>query len=94
MLLVFLLKAKVEGVVLLELCYFLKTLPFDELSHGPAIRQFHEVALEIVVSEAKVEILLWVIVHLLQFEIHHLTEVLVEGDVDCGSVWVQHVVVL
>jgi hypothetical protein len=94
LLLVFLLEAEVEGVILLEFCYFLKALSFDELSHGSAVCEFHEVAFEVIIGEAEVEILLWVIVHLFQFEIDHLSEVLVEGDIDGGCVRVQHIVVL
>lgn len=88
------LDAEAEGVILLELRYFLKSLSFDKLPHGAAVRQFHKVAFEVIIGEAEVEVLFWVVLHLLQLGIDHLSEILVDIDVDSGSVRIEGIVVL
>lgn len=88
------LETETESVILLELRYLLKSLSLDELPHGAAISQLHEIALEVIIGESEVEVLFWVVLHLLQLSIDHFSKILVDIDVDSGGVGVESVVVL
>ncbi len=72
----------------------MEPLSFDELPHGAAVGELHDIAFEVVVGEAEVEILFGVVLHLLQLSVDDLTEVLVNVNVDCWSVRIKQVVVL
>jgi hypothetical protein len=80
------LQAEAEGVILLELRDLFQSLSLDELPHGAAVSQLHEVALEVIISESEVEVLFWVVLHLLQLGIDHLSEIFVDVDVDSRCV--------
>lgn len=66
-----LLYPEVKAIVLLKLQDLLQSLPLDELPHSPAVRNLQQVGLEVIVSEAKVEELFGVVLHLLEFHLDH-----------------------
>lgn len=66
-----LLHPEVKAIILLKLQDLLQSLPLDELPHSPAVRNLQQVGLEVIVSEAKVEELLGVVLHLLEFHLDH-----------------------
>jgi hypothetical protein len=95
--LIVLLEAEAECVALLELGYFLKTLPFDKFTDGSAVGKLHEIGLEIVIGEAEVEELLRVVLHLLQLQINHSSKVLsdiLSSQVNSSSIGVEILIVL
>lgn len=51
------------GVILLELHYLLQPLLLDEDSQRPAIGDFHNVGLEVVIGESEIEISLWILLN-------------------------------
>lgn len=66
-----LLHPEVKAVILLKLQDLLQSLPLDELPHSPAVSNLQQVGLEVIVSEAKVEKLLGVVLHLLELHLDH-----------------------
>lgn len=88
--------AEGELVVSLELSYLFQAFALYKLADGPAVGDFEEVGLEVVVSEAEVEELFWVFLHLFEFQLNKLLKVFADvwAEPYGGCVWHHFDVVL